>query len=161
MGKKFEKNFLILLITIGIASFFNLIRKPPIKDWLIVFLLKSYIASILDNLAVKKGYIEYPYKLIKNFDISVIFSYLIYPISCVYFNQTTKNSNLKGILAQCLLFSIPSTIAEHWIEKNTKLVKYKKSWTTMHSFFSIASTFLIVRFLMKPIRKSAEKQQLE
>jgi uncharacterized membrane protein len=157
MGKKFERNFLLLLITIGIASFFNLIRKPPIKEWLIVFLLKSYIASILDSLAVKKGYIEYPYKLIKNFDISVIFSYLIYPITCVYFNQTTRNSKLKGILVQCLLFSIPSTIAEHWLEKNTKLVKYKKSWTTIHSFFSIASTFLIVRFLMIPIRKSAEK----
>ena len=113
MGKKFEKNFLLIIIAIGIASFCNLIRKPPSKEWLIVFLLKSYIASILDNLAVKKGYIEYPYKLIINFDISVIFSYLIYPISCVYFNQTTKNSNLKGILAQCLLFSIPSTTLQN------------------------------------------------
>ncbi|PLS09568.1 CBO0543 family protein [Neobacillus cucumis] len=158
MGKSFEKTVLRLLFVFGIASFFNLIRKPPMKDWLIIFLLKSYIASILDTFVVKKGYIEYPFKLFKTFDISAIFSYLIYPITCIYFNQVTRNSNIKGILIKCLVFSVPSTIAEHWLEKNTKLVKYKKSWTSLHSFFSIAATFLMVRFLMTLVRKTADKQ---
>lgn len=158
LGKSFEKNFLRLLLVIGIVSFLKLIRKPPLKDWLIIFLLKSYISSILDTLVVKKGYIEYPFKLIKTFDISAIFSYLIYPITCIYFNQVTRNSNLKDILFKTLLFSLPSSIAEHWLEKNTKLVKYKKSWNSVHSFFSIAATFLSVRLLMTLIRKFARKQ---
>ena len=52
MGKQFEKKILTYIFLIGIGSFINLLRKPPIKDWLIIFLLKSYIASILDNLLV-------------------------------------------------------------------------------------------------------------
>lgn len=158
MGKQFEKNILRGLFAFGIGTFFNLLRKPPLKDWLIIFLLKSYIATILDNLLVKKGYLKYPVNLFKTFDFSVLFSYLIFPISCVYYNQVTKNSSVLGIIAKCLVFSIPSTLAESWLEKNTKLIKYKKSWTSLHSFASIASTFLLVRILIALIRKAATKQ---
>jgi hypothetical protein len=104
---------------IGIGTFFNLIRKPPIKDWLIIFLLKSYISSIIDNILVKKGYLKYPVKWIKTFDFSVIFSYLIFPVSCIYYNQVTKNSSVFGIIFKCLLFTLPSTIVELWFERNT------------------------------------------
>ncbi|PKG22614.1 CBO0543 family protein [Niallia nealsonii] len=156
--RKYEKITLRILCVIGIGSFLNLLRKPPLKDWLIIFLLKSYIASILDNLLVKKGYLTYPVKLLKTFDVSVLFSYLLFPVSCIYFNQVTKNSSFLGILTKSLLFSVPSALAEHWIERNTNLIKYKKSWTTIHSFISIASTFLIVRFTMSLIRKVASKQ---
>jgi len=158
MGKQFEKNLLRLLFVVSIGSFFNLIRKPPIKDWLIIFFLKSYIATFVDNLAVRRGYITYPVNLFKTFDVSVLFSYILFPISCVYYNQVTKNSNFLGIIIKCLLFSIPSTIAEHLIEKNTQLIKYKKSWTSLHSFFSMAFTFLLVRFLIAIIRHFAKEQ---
>jgi len=156
--RKYEKITLRILCVIGIASFLNLLRKPPLKDWLIIFLLKSYIASILDNLLVKKGYLTYPVKLLKTFDVSVLFSYLLFPVSCIYFNQITKSSNVLGILAKSLLFSVPSTLAEHWIERNTNLIRYKKSWTSIHSFISIASTFLLVRLTMILIRTAASKQ---
>lgn len=158
MGKQFEKKILTYIFLIGIGSFINLLRKPPIKDWLIIFLLKSYIASILDNLLVKKGYLYYPVKLFKTFDMSVIFSYLIFPVSCIYFNQITKSSTILGIVAKSFLFSFPSTLVEYWLEKNTKVITYKKSWTSIHSYISINITFLLVRFLMTLIRKSAEKQ---
>ncbi|WP_308160777.1 MULTISPECIES: CBO0543 family protein [unclassified Bacillus (in: firmicutes)] len=89
--------------------------------------------------------------------MSVLFSYLIFPISCIYFNQVTRDSGIYGILFKCLLFTLPSTLVESWLEKNTKLIKYKKSWTSLHSFASIAAAFLIVRNLMSLIRKTAEK----
>ncbi|WP_251028192.1 MULTISPECIES: hypothetical protein [unclassified Bacillus (in: firmicutes)] len=54
MRNQLEKNILKFLFVSGIGTFFNLIRKPPLKDWLIIFLLKSYIATILDNLLVKR-----------------------------------------------------------------------------------------------------------
>ncbi|MEH6904662.1 CBO0543 family protein [Neobacillus drentensis] len=158
MRHQFEKNILRFLFIFGIGTFFNLLRKPPLKDWLIIFLLKSYIATILDNLLVKRGYLKYPVNLFKSFDISVLFSYLIFPISCIYFNQVTKSSSFTGIILKSILFSVPSAIAESWLERNTKLIKYKKSWTALHSFGSIALTFLIVRILMGIIRKAAEKQ---
>jgi hypothetical protein len=159
MGKQLERRVLKVLFILGIGSFFNLIRKPPTKDWLIIFFLKSYISTFLDNLAVKKGYLKYPVNLFKTFDVSVLFSYLIFPVCCVYFNQVTKNSSMKGILLKCLLFSAPSAIIEHFLERKTRLIKYKKSWTSMHSFGSIAITFLTVRFLMALIRKKDKEQQ--
>jgi len=161
MRKQVEINILKSLFVIGITAFFNLLRKPPMKDWLIIFLLKSYIASFLDNIIVKKGYLKYPVNLFKIFDISVLFSYIIFPVTCIYFNQVTKNSSLFGILVKCLLFSIPSTIAEHFLEKKTKLIQYKRSWTSLHSFLSIAASFLGVRFLMALITKVAAKVENE
>lgn len=158
MKHKFEKRTLKILWLFGIISFFNLMRKPALKDWLIIFFLKSYIASFLDNILVRKGYIRYPVNLMKSFDVSVLFSYLIFPVMCVYFNQVTRNLRMPGIMLVSLLFSIPSAIAENWLEKNTKLISYKKSWTSFHSFASIASTFLAVRFLISLIRKIANQQ---
>ncbi|WP_419955290.1 CBO0543 family protein [Neobacillus niacini] len=158
MGKKFEINMLRILFTFGIFTFLHAVRKPPVKDWLIIFLLKSYIASFLDNILVKKGYLKYPVNLFKTFDISVLFSYLLFPVSCMYFNQATKNSSPLGIIVKSILFSAPSALAEDWIEKNTKLITYKKSWTSFHSFFSISLSFILVRFLMSFIRKFAVKQ---
>ncbi|MEH7119941.1 CBO0543 family protein [Neobacillus vireti] len=158
MGTKFEKGLLRILFVFGIATFINLVRKPPVKDWLIIFLLKSYIASILDNVLVKKGYLKYPVNLFKTFDISVLFSYLLFPVSCIYFNQVTRKSSYLGIIFKALLFSAPSALAEDWIEKNTKLITYKKSWTSLHSFFSIATTFIMVRYLIGLIRKISKKQ---
>ena len=158
MRNQFEKNILRLLFVFGIGSFFNLIRKPPLKDWLLIFFMKSYIATILDNLLVKKGYLKYPVNLFKTFDISVLFSYILFPISCIYYNQVTKNSNIIGIIVKCILFTLPTTLLESWLERNTKLIKYKKSWTPLHSFVSIGSTFLLVRGLIALIRRTAKQQ---
>lgn len=58
MGKHVQKNIIRLLFIFGLCSFFNLIRKPPLKDWLLIFFMKSYVATILDTLLVKKGYLK-------------------------------------------------------------------------------------------------------
>jgi hypothetical protein len=158
LRRNMEKSTLKALFILGILSFFQLLRKPPVKDWLLIFFLKSYLASILDTLLVKKGYLKYPVSLFKVFDISVIFSYLIFPVSCIYFNQATKNSGPFSTLFKLFLFSAPSALVEDWLEKNTKLIRYKKNWTSLHSFFSIAATFLVVKFLMAGIRKLEQKQ---
>jgi hypothetical protein len=159
LKKSDEKNILWALFFIGIVTFFRLVRKPPMKDWIIIFLLKGYMSSILDNLLVKKGYLKYPVSLFKTFDISVLFSYILFPVTCIYFNQVTKNSGLIAIIFKSILFSLPSAIAENWIEKKTDLIKYKKSWTSIHSFASITSTFLAVRFLMGGIRKMTQTEE--
>ncbi|WNB91540.1 CBO0543 family protein [Bacillus sp. NEB1478] len=160
MKKQMEINILRSLFVISLVLFINLIRKPPIKDWLIIFLLKSYISSFLDTLLVKLGYLKYPVNLFKIFDISVLFSYLIFPVTCIYFNQMTQNSNIIGTFVKSLLFSAPSTIVEYLIERKTNLIKYKKSWTPIHSFASITATFLFVRLLMILINKISIKQRI-
>lgn len=158
MSKKSELNFLRVLFLFSIGALIYLFRKPPIKDWLIVFLLKSYISSILDNIVVKKGFIKYPVRTLKIFNISVLFSNLIFPVTCVFFNQVTRNSSLLAILTKCFLFTLSCTAAEFLIEKHTNLVQYKKGWNFLYSFMSIAFTFLFVRFSMMIIQ-TLEKRQ--
>jgi hypothetical protein len=151
---KFEKNTLIFLLIFGLISIFNLMRKPPVKDWMLIFLFKGYVSSIIDKLLVRKGYITYPVKLVKWFDVSFIFDYLLYPIACVYFNQVTKSSGLLGILIKSVCFSGPMAIVEHFFEKRTKLIKFKKGWHTLTSFYSLTLTFLISRTFIAIIRKA-------
>ena len=154
MNLKFEKTVLKGLIVFGLFAFANLIRKPPTKDWMLIFLFKGFLSSILDNIIVKKGYIKYPVKLVNWFDVSFIFDYLIYPIICVYYNQLTKRSTFLGIFIKTFCFSIPMAILEHFFEKRTKLIEFKKGWTTSISFFTMTLTFFISRGFIALIRKA-------
>ncbi|MCM3600898.1 hypothetical protein M3175_09155 [Robertmurraya korlensis] len=67
MKNKLEMNILKALLVISLGLFINLIRKPPIKDWLLVFLIKSYFATFIDNLLVRKGFLKYPVNIISGF----------------------------------------------------------------------------------------------
>ncbi|WP_160725377.1 CBO0543 family protein [Bacillus sp. USDA818B3_A] len=153
MNRKFEKNTLRLLLLFGIISLLYSIRKPPVKDWLLIFLFKGFISSILDNLLVKKGYLKYPVNLFTSFDYSFIFDYLIYPVTCLFYNQLTMKSNILGILFKTLYFSVPMSVAEHFLEKHTRLIKFNKGWTSLTSFFALTFTFLISRTFIAIVRK--------
>ncbi|WP_102344772.1 CBO0543 family protein [Bacillus sp. Marseille-P3661] len=157
MKQQFEKNALRFLFVIGLISFLNLVRKPPTKDWIIIFLFKGFLSSILDNLVVSKGYIKYPVKIFKTFDISFIFDYLLYPVTCIYYNQITKNSTIPGIFMKTFYFSIPMTLIEYFLEKKTQLINFKKGWTIKTSFYSLTVTFLISRTFIAIIRKANNK----
>lgn len=153
--RQFEKNTLKFLYVACILSFLPLIRRKPteeMNEWIIIFLVKSYISSLLDTIVNKKGFVKYPVNLTKYFNISVLFSYLLFPLTCVYFNQITKNSNIIGILIKAIFFSAPMAIIEDFLEKNTKLVKYHKGWNSIISFISITSTFLLSRGIIAIIR---------
>jgi hypothetical protein len=148
-----EKNILWFLLLFGIINFIKLIRKPPVKDWLIIFLLKGFLSSLLDAILVKKGYIKYPITLLKSVNISFGFDYLLHPIACVYYNQVTKSSNIVGIFIKALFFSIPMAVTEHFLEKKTKLIKFKKGWTSFTSFWTMTVTFLFSRLIIALVRK--------
>jgi hypothetical protein len=153
--RKFEIIVLRALFIFGLISFFPLIRKRPTKqmnEWIIVFFLKSYISSLLDTYINKIGFVRYPIKLFKIFDISILFDYILYPLCCIYYNQLTKNSSIQGILVKVLLFSIPMALVEDILERKTKLIKYHKGWNSIISFSSITGTFLFVRGLISFVR---------
>ncbi|WP_410777806.1 CBO0543 family protein [Ectobacillus funiculus] len=79
-----------MLYFFGISSFIYLIKKPLAKDWLLVFFIKSYYASLVDKLVINKGYVKYPTRFPKQVKTSVVFDYILFPISCVFYNQLTK-----------------------------------------------------------------------
>ncbi|UGB28746.1 CBO0543 family protein [Metabacillus sp. B2-18] len=154
MKQRFEKNTLRFLMVLGLIMFVNLIRKPPTKDWMLIFLFKGYISSILDKLAVTKNKIVYPVNLFKWFDISFIFDYLLFPVVCVYYNQITKSSNLFWTIAKTFYFSIPMTLIEHFFEKRTSLIKFKNGWNIYWSLITLSLTFLISRTYIALVRKA-------
>ncbi|WP_241749973.1 CBO0543 family protein [Priestia megaterium] len=125
MGRKFEINLVKFLYFFGISSFIYLIKKPLAKEWLLVFFIKSYYASLVDNLVVKRGYVQYPTRFPKQVKTSVLFDYILFPITCVFYNQLTKDSRIIQCLLKVLYFSIPMTIAELWLEKIHVLLNIK------------------------------------
>ncbi|WP_404428187.1 CBO0543 family protein [Sutcliffiella horikoshii] len=153
MGRKFEKNLIKLLYFFGIGSFIFSIKKPLAKDWLLVFFIKSYYASLVDQMVVNKGYVEYPIRIPSKVKTSLLFDYILFPITCVFYNQLTKDSPIIQCLLKVLYFSVPMTITELWLEKNTQLVKYKKGWNWKTNFNSLSFSFLLVRFSMSVIRR--------
>lgn len=158
MKQTFERNTLRVLLVFGVIMFIKLIMKPPTKDWMLVFLFKGFISSILDKLAVTKGKIVYPVNLFKSFDISFLFDYLLFPIACVYYNQITKTSNVAGILFKSLYFSVPMSVVEYYFETRTSLIKFRNGWNIYVSFVTLTVTFLITRMYIMLIRKADNSQ---
>ncbi|RYI24971.1 hypothetical protein EVU96_25270 [Bacillus infantis] len=160
---KKEKSILYSLLAFGIITLpFSFLRTPR-KEWFTVFFLKGFLSSMIAMVAVAYKWIEYPVRFLpKIYRISIIFDYLLFPLTCVWYNQTSYKSNLKGILFQAFfLYSLPMTVTEYWIEKKTQLIDYKK-WTWVHTYVSLSLTFLFTRGFMGIVRKlSKNKEELQ
>ncbi len=87
--------------------------------------------------------------------MSTLYDYLLFPLLCVWYNQTSRYSKLPGIIRQACLYSIVVTIVEHWLERNTKVIQYKQ-WTPYHTFTSLLLTFLGARGAIGSIRKYSD-----
>lgn len=130
-----------------------LFSRQPIHDWVTVFTLKSVITTFIDPIVVGAGMLEYPVRLLPQFfQFSLLFNYLVYPLVCVMFNQTTYNRSLKNILAQAVFYSAVITLMEVWLEKHTQLIEFH-TWTWYYSFISLTLVTLLIRGLMALFRQ--------
>jgi hypothetical protein len=149
-----ERKILKYLLVGGLISIPFIFRKQPIKDWILVFCLKAFYSGYIDSFMVAKNKISYPVRYFpKIFNINVLFDLLLFPISCVIYNQLTYRSNFVKSLYMALPITIPMTIAEIWAEKNTKLLTYKKKWNWFYSFITLTFSLWLVRGTMAIIRK--------
>lgn len=158
--KKREKNALriMLVICIGLLPF--LLRKPPIKDWLLVFSLNALSNGIVDKILVKKNYLKYPTRLLPNlFSIHILFDYLIYPTFTIIFNQVTMKDRPIKILMKLLLIVTPLTFIETVAEKKTNMIEWKKSWKWYYTFFYIVFKSSWTRLVIATVRTISRKQQ--
>ncbi|OQP05486.1 hypothetical protein B1690_13640 [Geobacillus sp. 46C-IIa] len=141
------------LLVVGVALLFFSLRTPPIKDKILVFLLKAYFSTFFGIIVVEAKLLEYPVRFLgPYFKASILFEYFLYPIVCVYFYQTSYHSRLPGIIIQCALYAAALTAVEVLYEKYTDLIEYHR-WTWMHSFVTIFVLSFSVRMLMKLIHK--------
>jgi hypothetical protein len=149
-----DRSILNILTLIGLfGSIFFLSRKKyKFKDWVLIYFIKTLVSTIFDGPVIKRKYVKYPHRYFsKFFDSNIVFLYVLFPLTCVMYNQfTNKMDTLKSIL--CVpLFSGPMTILEHWLEKNTGLVKYHKGWNSYITFMVLSFTFLLVKGSIKGI----------
>lgn len=149
------------LFVFGISLFAFLLRRPPIKDWLLVFLMNAVTNGIIDKVLVFYRILEYPTRVFpKIFHIHTLFDYLLYPTVTVAYNQLTAKDKPIIIFFKLFLFTIPIILIETWAKKNTGLIKYKKGWRWYHSFISLSLKTLLTRGWMEWIRRMDDKQKL-
>jgi hypothetical protein len=143
-----EKMLLWIFFFIGMMLFVLILREPKIKEYLLVFLLTSYISSLIGVIVVEENMLAYPIKFLENhFDSSILFGYLIFPIVNVYFYRTTYDSKWAVILLQALVYATGLTIFEMILEKYTDLIDYI-SWTWIYTFFSTMVFMLLIRTMI-------------
>lgn len=158
--KQFEKGLLrlFLLPTISILPF--LLKKPPIKDWVIVYLLNGLTNGIIDKFLSSYKIIQYPVRYFANvFKINILFDFLLYPTITVYYNQITKNDNIFAIAYKLLFIIIPMFLIELWAKKRTNLIKWNKWWKWYHTIISLTVKSLVTRAFIEAIRKIEHKQK--
>ena len=150
-----EKVILWALFLLGITLFFFSLRKPLIKDSILIYLLNTYISTFVGVLVVEKKMLEYPIRFLSNyFKSSLLYEYLLFPVVCIYFYQTTYHSRYRGIFLQGILYTSTLTIIEVLFERYTDLIEYH-TWTWKHTFISTFFLIFFIRILMQLINKKA------
>ncbi|MEN2766295.1 CBO0543 family protein [Ornithinibacillus xuwenensis] len=143
---------LILTTVAGILLLPFAIVKRSFKDWVIVYLVSAIGNYGADKYLVSKGYIKYKMKPFKRLKIHLPFDYIHYPLMLLYYNQWTLNSKPLGILFKLFPFVIPQILIETLVEKNTKLITWRKGWTWYHSLISVIIKLLLCRSIIASIR---------
>ncbi|MBT2639762.1 CBO0543 family protein [Bacillus sp. ISL-39] len=150
-----DRTILNLLTVAGIGGslFFLSRKKGDVKDWFLIFFIKTFVSTIFDGPIVKRKYVKYPHRYLpKLFDSNIVFLYILFPLACVMYNQFTyKMQPVKEVLS-VFLFSGPMTVLEHWLEKKTNLVTYRKGWNSFITFSVLSFTFFLVNRTIKLIR---------
>ena len=149
-----QKKLLRIILGVGLLLIPFAFKREKLKDWLLIFFLKGYISSFLDQIIVKKKQISYPVRFMsKYFDSSILFDYLLFPLLCVFYNRTSEKSNLHSIFLQSFIYTTPMTVLEVILEKKTNLIRYKKNWNWLITYSTLVVTFLFVRGFIAIIRK--------
>lgn len=150
-----DRTILNIITVIGISgTIFALFRKRGyIKDWFLIFFIKTLVSTVMDGPVIKRKYLKYPHRYFsKFFDSNIVFLYLVFPLLCVIYNQFTFKMRPLPSLLSVFLFSGPMTIIENWLEKNTNLVKYNKGWNSFVTLIVLTFTFWIVKGWIEGIR---------
>ncbi|MDQ0252699.1 hypothetical protein J2S74_000071 [Evansella vedderi] len=156
-----DKTILNIITILGIGGWaFLFRRKGELKDWFLIYLFKTLVSTLIDGPVIKKKYVQYPKRYFPTlFDSNIVFLYVLFPLSCVLYNQFTyKMKPLKTILS-VFLFSGPMAIGEHIIERYTNLVKFNKGWNGFYTFTVLSSTFWVVRLFIEFIRFIDKRRQ--
>lgn len=152
---KKEKRVLTIALLINMIILIPLIlRKPPIKDWIIVYLFNAVTNGILDNFLTKYKFVKYPVRLFpKVFKTHLLFDFFLYPTFTVFYNQITyKDKALKAFI-KLILVTIPPFLIEVLAEKKTNYIIWTRKWKWYHTLLSLILKSSVTRILITIIRR--------
>ncbi|MGM0877744.1 MAG: CBO0543 family protein [Bacillota bacterium] len=154
-----DKIILQIMTIIGLGGWSLLFRKGPIKDWFLVYLIKTLITTLINSPVTKKKLVNYPYRYFADsFDTNIIFDYVIFPLLCVIYSQFTYKLKLLKTILSVFIFSVPMTVIEVWLDRNTRLVKYSRKWNWFHTLLVLTVTFWASRGFIASIRFLNQKR---
>ena len=161
-GNTFNKLFLRVLFILNLVFLIPIIlRKPPIKDWIVVYLFNAVTNGIIDKLLTSYNIVKYPVRFVpKIFNIHILFDFLLYPTFTILYNQVTMKDKPFAIFYKLLFLITPAFLVEVWAVSKTHLIKWKKGWNWYHTFISIMFKSLVTRSFIGIIRKISEKQKI-
>jgi hypothetical protein len=158
-----EKKLLNLLTSLCFICLPFLFRGTKMRENLLILFSKGVIATIIDAYVVGTKRVEYPVRPFpKIFKTNIIYDILFFPILSVIWVKISYNDNFGKILLKSLIFSVPMSIGQWFMEKNTRLFKWNK-WSPLHTFASVNFTLFTIRGfigLLKLIDKFKGKQDL-
>ncbi|WP_191565603.1 CBO0543 family protein [Metabacillus idriensis] len=155
-----EKTMIRWLFALNAILFPFVIRKPNIKEMLIVFFAKGILSTVIDAYVVNTKRVAYPVRPFpKIFKTNILYDLVFFPLLSVVWVRQSYRDKLPMILLKSLTWSVPMSLAQWYFEKNTRLFKWKK-WSVFHTFASISFTLLTIRglvALVKRIQDNLEK----
>ncbi|QPC47285.1 CBO0543 family protein [Mangrovibacillus cuniculi] len=156
-----EKKILRGLVGLGVILLVVIanIQKKYFKNWIIVYFFVAFTSSAVDALAVSNKRLRYPVRLLgRVFKISVLFDGLLFPITCVLYNQWTFKDTWTQAFYKVFAFTIPMTIVEHIIERKTRLIDYR-GWNTPITFISLTCYFWFSRAFLNFVTRYQENSE--
>jgi hypothetical protein len=137
-----------LLLAVCIASFPFLFKGSKMRENLVIFFSKGILSTLIDAYVVGANKLEYPVRpLPKIFKTNIIYDMLFFPILSVIWVKFSYNDNFGKILLKSLIFSVPMSIGQWFLENNTRLFKWKK-WSPFHTFAFVNFTLFTIRGLV-------------
>ncbi|GAE32189.1 CBO0543 family protein [Halalkalibacter hemicellulosilyticus] len=154
MNEQTEQKILWSVLITSFLSLIYLLKKPPIKDWLLVYFMNGFSNVFIDAFFVSKNTLSYPTRLFpKILKGNFLFDFVVYPTIMVYYNQVTRNDSVWLMIIKVFLFTIPMLLIELWAVQHTSLIHWKNGWSWKHSFISTTVKSLLNRFTIGVIRK--------
>ncbi|KZZ83628.1 CBO0543 family protein [Bacillus sp. SJS] len=128
-------------------------KSKYFKELLIVFFAKGSLSTILDLVYIRHKRIEYPVRPFpKIFQTNILFDMFFFPLLSVIWVRQSYRDGIGGILLKSLTWSVPMSIAQWYMEKKTKLFKWKK-WNIFYTFSCTSFTLLTIRALHAAVKK--------
>ncbi|WP_010530274.1 CBO0543 family protein [Lentibacillus jeotgali] len=147
-----------LFLILGIILLTVSLKKQPLKDWLLCLLAAAYFASPLGDLVVKYEFLSYPVQLFPQFQSSILYEYLLLPLMCLFYFQSTYHKGIFSCIWQAFLYSAVLTTFEVLLEIKTALIDYIH-WGWFSSFITQFLFLLFIRWLMWLVNVVVKKRE--